>query len=554
VEIGAGTCGVRPAVAAVGAAVGVVLGVLAERAAHLAAAFWVPDLAVGLAFLCGGAVAWARRPSSATGILMTAAGITWFLPNFAGAEQHWLAWMAVPLLFLYRGPLVHALVTFPTGRAGSWPRRVVILAGYLAAAATPLWRSDRVAVVLAGALLGFGYLDQRHARGRIRLARRIGLVATAAVTLAVAGGAVARLVVPGDRALEPTRWITELALCVAAGWLTGTLLGAPWTGFAVIDLVVEVETAPSDRLRAALARALGDPNIAVGYRSGAGWVDVQGRPFAFPEEQAGRAVTVVRNGQHPVAALVHDPAILDDPALVDAVNGAARLSAANALLQAEVRAQVEELAASRRRLLEVADDERRLLEERLHEGAQRRLRTLSPMLSGAAASARDAETRSHLAAAEAELRDSQDDVVRLARGLHPRELTDLGLAGALDALAGRTPLPVSVSVQADEVPPALAASAYYVCLEALTNVVKHARAGRVRLAVTADGADLRVEVVDDGVGGAEVRAGSGLRGLADRVEALGGSLSVDSPGGEGTRLAARVPLLPRPDRPVSRSG
>src|SRR6185295_11566115 len=113
---------------------------------------------------------------------------------------------------------------------------------------------------------------------------------------------------------------------------------------------------------------------------------------------------------------------------------------------------------------------------------------------------RDAETRSHLAAAEAELRDSLDDVVRLARGLHPRELTDLGLAGALDALAGRTPLPVSVSVQADEVPPALAASAYYVCLEALTNVVKHARAGRVRLAVTADGADLRVEVVDDGVG------------------------------------------------------
>jgi signal transduction histidine kinase len=533
----------RSVFGAAGAGLGVALGLLAESGQPADPAIWVPDLAVGWVFIASGLLAWHRRPSSRAGLLLTATGAAWFLPNFSSASPSVLAWVAGHCLYLHRGPLVHVLLTFPTGRAGSRLQRGAVAVGYVAALAPVAWGSDPVAIVLSAALVGVGHLDHRRARGRVRLARRTGLLATELAALVMGGGAAVRLIVPADRVLAPVRWIVEVSLAGVAVWLMASLLAARWDKVSMTDLVVELGDAPSDGLRDDLARVLGDPGLDVLYRvADHRWVDATGHDVPLPGPGTGRSVTLVRGEGHPIAALVHDPAVLDTPALVEAVRAAARLAVANARLQAQVRVQVEELAASRRRLLAAADDERRRLEQRLHDGARSRLDELTATLSTATTSTSDRDTRSHLAAAEAELLGSLDDLARLARGLHPRELSELGLDGALRALAGRSPLPVSVTVEIGQIPPVTAAAAYYLCLEGLTNVVKHARASRVSIVAGQVGDHLRVELIDDGIGGGADLRGAGLTGLADRIETLGGSLSVDSPGGEGTRLAARIPL------------
>ena len=250
-------------------------------------------------------------------------------------------------------------------------------------------------------------------------------------------------------------------------------------------------------------------------------------------------VLVASDGQA-VAVLGHDPAVLDDPGLVEAVAAAARLAASNAHLQAEVRAQVSELQESRRRLVRAGDEERRRLEQRLHEGAERRLVALGHVLervSGNTSRSRTAEierARGQLARTLADLHD-------LAGGLHPRALTEQGLAAALASLARRSPVPVELAVPAERLPAEVEAAAYFICSEALANVAKYASASRVVVRVTADDRAALVEIVDDGVGGADPAQGSGLRGLADRVEALDGTFRLESPPGAGTRLSAELP-------------
>jgi signal transduction histidine kinase len=244
-----------------------------------------------------------------------------------------------------------------------------------------------------------------------------------------------------------------------------------------------------------------------------------------------------------VAALVHDSAVLEDPALLDSVAAATRLAAANARLQAEVRTRVAELTASRLRLVQAGDEERRRLEQRLHDSAERRLADLAAELGqardrpDAAPEAADRVRRAdeHLALTLAELKE-------LAAGLHPRVLAERGLPGALAELAAASPVPVEVAVSFGRLPEDIEAAAYFVCSEALANVAKYASASHARVTVDARDGLLFVEVADDGRGGAVIGGGSGLRGLADRVDALGGTLSLDSPAGDGTRLAVELPL------------
>jgi signal transduction histidine kinase len=254
-------------------------------------------------------------------------------------------------------------------------------------------------------------------------------------------------------------------------------------------------------------------------------------------------VTVVEREGQPVAARVHDPAVLEDPGLLEAVTSAAQLAAANARLRAEVQARVEELAVSRRRILAARDDERRRLERRLHEGAEARLGELAVTLRRGQGSAAGQQTREQLAHAEHRLGRTLEELRRLAHGLHPRVLAEHGLAGALAVLAKDLPLPVEIKVTGgNQLPERVAAAAYFVCAEALANIAKHAAASRVTVAVTASEGRLRVEIADDGVGGADPARGSGLRGLADRVETMGGTLQVQSVPGRGTHLAAEIPL------------
>jgi len=244
-----------------------------------------------------------------------------------------------------------------------------------------------------------------------------------------------------------------------------------------------------------------------------------------------------------VAALVHDAALADEPELLEATVAAARLAIDNARLQAEVRAQLEEVRASRARIVRAGDVERQRIERNLHDGAQQRLLALSFALRLAQSRAGgDAALTAALGEAAQELKEALAELRELAQGLHPAILTRSGLAAAVRAAARRAQVPAEVTEAPEErFPPDLEAAAYYVVSEALANAGKHASATRARVSIRRSGRVLRVEVADDGVGGADPAAGSGLTGLADRVAALGGTLQVTSPPGAGTAITAELP-------------
>jgi PAS domain S-box-containing protein len=211
--------------------------------------------------------------------------------------------------------------------------------------------------------------------------------------------------------------------------------------------------------------------------------------------------------------------------------------------------QEEEVRASRARIVQAADDARRKLERDLHDGAQQRLVALSLSLRLAESKLSSADPDAAtviLAGAREELAQALEELRDLARGIHPAILTDRGLVAAVTALAVRMPLPVTLDLVEDPLPPSVEAALYYVVAESLTNIVKYARATSVRVRLELDREGVAaIEVSDDGVGGADPARGSGLRGLADRVEALDGRLVVDSPAGEGTRVRVEMRSLSR---------
>ncbi|HKE66153.1 MAG TPA: sensor histidine kinase, partial [Micromonosporaceae bacterium] len=259
-------------------------------------------------------------------------------------------------------------------------------------------------------------------------------------------------------------------------------------------------------------------------------------------QTASRTVTTVDHDGDPVAAIIHDPSLLEDPALIESVRAAASLALENSRLQAELRAQLAEVRASRIRLVNAADQERRRLERDLHDGAQQRLLGIRLTLQLARnrlpndTSAVDDLLRE----ADEEILGALQDLRALARGIHPAILTEEGLAVALGALARRTPVPVGLNACAQRLPAPVEATAYFVAAEALSNIVKHARASHATIDVTHANGTVRVHVTDDGVGGADA-TGSGLQGLRDRVEALDGQLVVDTRLGQGTRISAAIP-------------
>ena len=505
---------------------------------------WIPDLAVGWTFIGSGLIAWARRPASRAGPLMAATGFTWFLGNFAQVGVATASWAAGHTVYLHRGPLVQLMLAYPSGRPGSRLVRGAVAVGYAAAVITPIWRSAGATILLAGLLVAVCARDYVAAVGPFRRARLIALQAAAGLSLVLAGTTAARLLLPPEEVSGPSLLGYEATLCVLATGLLAGLLVAPWQRAVVTDLVVELGEARSATLRGELARALGDPSLEIGYwlPDRAEFVDAEGHLLRLPALGSGRSVTIVEREGQPVAVLVHDPAVLEDPGLLEAVTSAAQLAGSNARLQAEVRARVEELAASRRRILAARDEERRRLERRLHDGAEARLGELAVTLRRGQRSASDERTREQIAHAEDQLTRTLEELRRLAHGLHPRVLAEHGLESALAALAKDFPLPVEINVASAQLPQQVAVAAYFVCAEALANVAKHAAAAGVAIAVTASEDRVKVEIADDGVGGADPRRGSGLRGLADRVETLGGTFRVESDPDHGTHLAADIPF------------
>ena len=490
---------------------------------------WLPDLATGWTLIACGLVAWALRPESRSGPLLAATGFAWFAANLVGDQA----------LYLHRGPLIHLTLSYPYGRLGRPLDRSVVAIGYGAALVPAVWSSEIATFALSAlfvAVAGHGYI---RALGRERRTRLAALGATAFVSAVLVGTATARLASPTPELTDATLLVYEAALCALAVVLLAGLVLEPWARTRVADLVVDLRQAGSGTLRDALAQALGDPTLEIGYRLDRGYVDSEGRPLVLPAEGSDRKVTRIDQDGKAIAVLVHDAAVLGDPGLSDALARAARLAAANARLQAEVRLQLDELAESRRRLVHAGDEERRRLERRLHETVERRLTALADRLEeaerGAADAAHLSRVRQQLARALAELRD-------LAAGLHPGDIEAGGLSAALASLAARSPVPVDLRITHVSVPEELERATYFVCSEALANVIKYANASRAVITIEERAERLHVEITDDGVGGAVLGDGSGLSGLADRVAALDGTFQLDSPAGGGTRLSVELPL------------
>jgi len=312
------------------------------------------------------------------------------------------------------------------------------------------------------------------------------------------------------------------------------------------DLVLRLEQTPPGEIGGALAEALHDPTLEVAFwlpERGA-YVDAEGRPIALPQDGHDRAVTYLEHDDEPLAALIHDPTLRYEPELIDAAAAAARLALQNARLQAELQAQLAKVKESRARIVAAGDEQRRRIERDLHDGAQQRLVALALDLKRAQGNLdgrAGLDVERLLGEAAEEVKIAVEELRELAGGIHPGILTQGGLSVALAALANKAPVPVTVDANLDRLQPEIESTAYFVASEALTNVAKHAHASSASIRACVENGTLVIEVSDNGVGGVEADGGTGLRGLADRVEAQGGRLRIESPVGAGTRVRGEIP-------------
>jgi signal transduction histidine kinase len=344
--------------------------------------------------------------------------------------------------------------------------------------------------------------------------------------------------------LEDARYVV---LCtVPFAFLAGLLRSRVAGATAVSEVVARLGDPTLRRagLGPALSDALEGTSLQLAYlHPDGGYYDETHRRVAIPPNAVDRVAIPLDASERPVAMLTYDASREDERDLVRAVSAAATLTLENEHLATELRAKVEEVTASRARIVESGDAARRRLQRDLHDGAQQRLVSLAIRLRLLATRVDgDPETAGELDAARGELDQALEELRELARGLHPSVLTDRGLAVALHALAERAPVPVELQVaDGGRLPRGVESASYFVVAEALTNVAKYARATRARVEVARVDGQLTIEVTDDGVGGADPARGSGLRGLFDRISALEGTLEVDSPPGGGTAIRAAIP-------------
>jgi signal transduction histidine kinase len=539
---------------------------------------------IGWSFIGTGLFAWWRRPDNNLGALMTMVGFVSFLSAMLASNDRGL--FAVGGLFsaLPFALLLHLLVAFPSGILRTrWERflvgvayfdtTVVHVLGLLfletgsedqcaGCPTNPLLVSDNeavgAAILTAQSLIGvFGVtaiaiLLVRRWRGAsaayrsaLRPVLTAGVVVATFLVLSLLGDVIG---IPDGAAEDVIDVLATLAFTsVPFAFLAGLLGSRLSRASAVSELVARLgEANRRQGLRDALAEALGDPSLSLAYwvPEQERYVDADGHPVEMPARDGNTACTPVEHEGRPVAMICHDASLDTEPELIATVGAAASLALENERLNVELRARVEELRASRARIVKAADDERRRLERDLHDGAQQRLVSLALNLRLAGAKLdSDPETAKQLLdESAAELGEATTELRELARGLHPAVLSDRGLRPALEALVGRAPVPVELAEPpAERLPAAVESASYFVVAEALTNVARYAQASRAAVSVSRANGQVEVEVSDDGVGGADPDAGSGLRGLADRVAALDGRLEIVSPSGGGTTVRAVIP-------------
>ena len=501
----------------------------------------------------------ARLLLALAALLVLAGDLQWF--NAAGP---WTVGLVLQLAWL--AVMIQLVLTYPDGRPWSRPARVTILGGYLAAPIGGL----AAALVTIDSRNALSILPSQSASdtvSRVRAALGCAVLVSALLLVLLR---LRSLRGPARRAQAPLLVSVVLALPLTAAWLAQEAVTGhdPSTTVATIaqalmvliplgfvaaigwsrlrrtqagDLVVDLRSAGAQTLRDRLARALGDSTLELAYRLADGrYVDESGEPAVVSDVQ-GRAVTLLSSSDEVLAALVHDPALLDEPALVESVRATAGLVLENERLAAEVRAQLAQVRASRARLVAATDEERRRIERDLHDGAQQRLVAVCVAI-GLAAGRADPGLAEALRSTQDELEEAIADLRALARGIHPTLLREDGLDEALEALARRAPVPVTIQGSVDaRLAPEVELAAYFFATEALTNTVKHAAASRVMVHVQHGHDRLRVTVSDDGVGGATLSPSGGLAGLRDRIEALDGTMAVRSDPAGGTKVVAELP-------------
>jgi signal transduction histidine kinase len=465
----------RRALVPVVVALGVVGGVIAlvHTRSAAAGASWIPDLAVGIAFLLAGLVIGRRPGAEIEGLLVAGVALAWFAGDL---------FASVPLL--YRGVLVHAALAMPRGALRQTLARVLVIAVYVASVVPLLASNQWLTLVLALAVCVAAVLADGAKR-------QAGLLVGGLIGL----GAVVHLVAPIAADTEILT-VFEVALCAVAGALAA-IQAAGIRRTNVADLVVQL--GPQDAL-ADLAR--------------------------------------------------NDPAVVQDPAFLAAVDAAERLLTANQRLRDELTEQIHALDASRRRLLTVQDDESARLEQRLQHGPVGRLDRIAASLSGTPTA--NPAAAASLDSARTQAGSTRADLAAISRGLFPSAVADGSLESALHSIAASSPVPVAIELNVSRVQPQVATTVYFVCAEAVANAVRHSGATAItirvnREAMTNDATPnlVVVEVADNGHGIADVNAGTGLLGLRDRLSIADGVLGVDSSAEAGTRIRARIPDVNR---------
>ncbi len=522
----------------------------------------------GISFMACGLLAWRQRPDSAVGRLLTVTGFGVLLSPVLTQLDSPAAFTA-DLLFgdLWIALFIALFLSFVTGGRLTSTLDVILVGAF----------------VVDLLVLPFARLLYLPVEGNLLLVSPDAGTASALLNARLVLGVVAALAVVGviaarwrsasrplRRALLPSLWGAFCAVIYAVA-LTSFLVGSPidalnWPLNAALvtvpaalawgllrsrlargglaDLFRELGTLRGVRLEAGLAKVLGDPGLVLAYRvpGERSYLDGRGQPVEVPAPGGDRAVAPVERDGRELGMLVYDPSLDDDPELVEAVAAAAAITLDDARLQTESRERLGELRASRERLVAASDAERRRLERNLHDGAQQRLVSVALQLRMIERRVQgDPEVVEAIKAAGDELSRSLDELRELARGIHPAVLNH-GLKAALDSLASRASVPTAVSFQSPErLPEQVELAAYFVACEALANVAKYAHASSASVRVSRRNGTAAIEIADDGVGGADETAGTGLQGLADRVAALDGTLRILSPLGAGTVVTAELP-------------
>jgi signal transduction histidine kinase len=558
-----------------GSALGVWVLILKAQDGGHAASDTAFDGVSGFLFIIAGVIGHLRRPANRVGLVMVLVGLAWFAEDIQFYPHPVISGIGQLFADVSNAPLVNLVLLFPFGRFDSRLGRPLTVAAYaivfgltpISALFNPGWKDNNglavvedqrvfsalartiellgaaVAVAVFGVLIARWITAKRPTRRVLAPVYLTGLVGAAAT---VAGGAAG-----------PARWreipldvykvtVVLLPLMFLAGLLR-THLGRTPVG----DLLAELRRPLSiTDLRDLLARTLGDPALRIVYQDAqtGAFVDSAGDAVA-DEAFPGYSTTPIERDGRAVATLVHDAGLDEDPHVLEAITAALGLALENDRLATEVRAQLDQVRESRTRIVAAGDELRRRLERDLHDGAQQQLVTaaLTLQLAAQRLGGQLDPDATKLVGDAAELLDGAlAELRRFARGVHPAVLTEAGLTVALEAMVARLPVPAQLRLPPSplrRLDPQVEATAYFVAAEAVTNALKHAQAERLRVSaeLIEDGRSLRVEVSDDGVGGADPGRGTGLTGLLDRVLALDGELKVISVPGAGTTVTAVLP-------------